>query len=154
MALTPIANFISAPSPDHPGWSTFAIDDPTLFNSVVMGQLLIRTESERSCRLRMFPVRHHSNVLGAIHGGMIMALADVSLFAVTRLLLAADAAGSVTLDMSTQFIGGGRLDAPLDVVTEVLRETGRLVFVRGLLEQEGQLVAAFSASIRKPTRRN
>ena len=154
MAHAPIANFVSEPSPDHPGWSTFGIDDPALFNSVVMGQMLIRRESDRSCRLRMFPARHHSNVLGVSHGGMILSLADVSLFAVTRLMLGADATGSVTLDLSAQFIGSGRLDRPLDVVTEVLRETGRLVFVRGLLEQDGELVAAFNATIRKPTRRD
>ena len=151
MAPTPIANFTSVPNPDHPGWSTFGVDDPSLFNPVVMGEMLVRRENDTSCRVRMFPARHHSNVMGAVHGGVILALADISLFAVARLMLKADAAGSVTLDLSSQFIGSGRLDRPLDAVSEVLRETGRLVFVRGLIEQDGGLIAAFSATIRKPS---
>ena len=152
MSRTPIASFISVPSPDHPGWSTFGVDDPTLFNPQTMGDMLVRREGERTCRLRMFPIRRHSNVLGSVHGGVILALIDIGLFAVTRMLLEADAAGSVTLDLSTQFIGAGKLDRPLDTVAEVLRETRRLVFVRGTVEQDGELVAAYNGTIRKPGR--
>ena len=153
MSRAPIANFISVPSPDHPGWSTFGVDDPSLFNPQVMGEMLVRPEGDRSCRLRMFPLRRHSNVLGSVHGGVILALIDIGLFSATRLLLEADAAGSVTLDLSTQFIGAGKLDRPLDTVAEVLRETRRLVFVRGTVEQDGELVAAYNATIRKPGRK-
>ena len=153
MSRAPIANFISVPSPDHPGWSTFGVDDPSLFNPQVMGEMLVRPEGDRSCRLRMFPLRRHSNVLGSVHGGVILALIDIGLFCATRLLLEADAAGSVTLDLSTQFIGAGKLDRPLDTMAEVLRETRRLVFVRGTVEQDGELVAAYNATIRKPGRK-
>ena len=150
MSRSPVANFVSVPSPDHPGWSTFGIDDPTLFNPQAIGDMIVRPEGERSCRLRMFAIRKHSNVLGSVHGGVILALIDIGLFAVTKLLLGADAAGSVTLDLSTQFIGAGKLDRPLDTIPEVLRETRRLVFVRGTVEQDGELVAAFNGTIRKP----
>jgi len=153
VSRSPIAGFVSVPSPDHPGWSTFGVDDPSLFNPQVMGQMLVRIEGAGSCRLRMFPARHHSNVLGSVHGGVILALIDIGLFGATRLLLQGDAAGSVTLDLSTQFIGGGRLDRPLDTVAEVLRETGGLVFVRGTVEQDGDLVAAYNGTIRKPRRK-
>jgi hypothetical protein len=37
----------------------------------------------------------------------------------------------------------------LDAVAEVLKETKRLVFLRGLVEQDDVMVAAFSATIRK-----
>ena len=59
------------------------------------------------------------------------------------------AAGAVTLDCQTQFLSRGTIDAPLDSVIETLRETGRLIFIRGLLEQGEVRVAAFSATLRK-----
>nr|WP_246465503.1 PaaI family thioesterase [Novosphingobium jiangmenense] len=131
--------------------------DETRFNAQTMGRMLTRIEEgvdgTRRARLRMFPERRHSNLLEAVHGGVTLALIDISLFAAMRTLLSGDAAGSVTLDLSTQFIGAGRVGKPLDAVVEVLRETGRLVFLRGLVEQGNDTVAAFNGTIRKPTRR-
>ncbi|RXM14613.1 PaaI family thioesterase, partial [Citrobacter sp. AAK_AS5] len=83
-----------------------------------------------------------------------LALIDISLFAAMRTLLEGDAGGSVTLELSSQFTGAGRLDAPLDAVVEVMRETRRLVFLRGTVvqgEQDENLVATFSGIVRKPT---
>ena len=101
----------------------------------------------------MFPERRHSNLLDAVHGGVTLALIDISLFSAMRLLLNGDAAGSVTLDLATQFIGAGRIGQPLDSVCEVLRETGRLVFLRGLVVQEDETVASFTGTVRKPSRK-
>ncbi|MCY1671449.1 PaaI family thioesterase [Novosphingobium sp. SL115] len=149
--------FIYEPAADHPGWFTWDLADTSRFNGQTMGRMLTRVEDRadgtRTARLRMFPERRHSNLLEAVHGGVTLALIDIALFAGMRTLLAGDAAGSVTLDLSTQFIGAGRLDEPLDAVVEVLRETGRLVFLRGLVVQRDDTIAAFNGTIRKPTRR-
>jgi uncharacterized protein (TIGR00369 family) len=145
------------PAEDHPDWFTWNLTDESRFNAQTMGRMLTRIEEgvdgTRRARLRMFPERRHSNLLEAVHGGVTLALIDISLFAAMRTLLAGDAAGSVTLDLSTQFIGSGRVGEPLDAVVEVLRETGRLVFLRGLVEQGSGTVAAFNGTIRKPTKR-
>lgn len=145
------------PAEDHPGWFTWNLTDETRFNGQTMGRMLTRIEERgdgvRVARLRMFPERRHSNLLEAVHGGITLALIDISLFSAMRTLLSGDAAGSVTLDLSTQFIGAGRLGEPLDAVVEVLRETGRLVFLRGLVEQGDDTIAAFNGTIRKPTKR-
>jgi uncharacterized protein (TIGR00369 family) len=145
------------PAEDHPGWFTWNLTDETRFNAQTMGRMLTRIEERadgvRAARLRMFPERRHSNLLEAVHGGITLALIDISLFSAMRTLLSGDAAGSVTLDLSTQFIGAGRLGEPLDAVVEVLRETGRLVFLRGLVEQGAETIAAFNGTIRKPTKR-
>jgi hypothetical protein len=37
-------------------------------------------------------------------------------------------------------------------VGEVLKETGRLIFVRGTIEQAHGLVASFMGTLRKPSR--
>lgn len=118
-----------------------------------MGHLIVRREEMPGglpvIRLRMMPGRQHSNLHDAVHGGATLSLIDISLFAAMRILLGGDATGAVTLDLSTQFIGRGRLDQPLDAIVEVLRETGRLVFMRGMVEQHDHRVAAFSGTIRK-----
>ena len=138
--------------PDYPGWSTWRLRDDTRFNSVVLGEMLVRVEDGR-CRLRMFPQRKHTNLQDMIHGAVTLSLIDVSLFAAMRTLTGGDAGPAVTLELSTQFIGAGRADRPLDAVVEVLRETGRMLFLRGEVVQEEHLVAAFSGLIRKAPRR-
>ena len=50
-------------------------------------------------------------------------------------------------------IGAGRVGMPLDAVCEVLRETRRLVFQRGIVEQDGHMVAAFNGTVRKASAR-
>jgi hypothetical protein len=37
-------------------------------------------------------------------------------------------------------------------VAELLRETRRLLFLRGTVEQGDEMIAAYSATIRKPSR--
>ena len=62
---------------------------------------------------------------------------------------------SVTLNLDTQFIGAGRIDEPLDAVTELVRETGRLVFLRGMVvqgESDRDIVATYSGTIRKASK--
>ncbi len=58
----------------------------------------------------------------------------------------------MTLDLSTQFIGGGRIGEPIEAQVELLRETGRLLFLRGLVVQDEEKIASFSATIRKSAR--
>ena len=112
--------------------------------------MLLRTEGKTTCRLRMMPATHHSNVNDVVHGGVTLSLIDVSLFAAAHALGAGDAAGSVTLGLECSFVDVGEIGKPLDAVTEILRETGRLIFLRGLVEQGETVVASFSGTIRKP----
>lgn len=145
------------PAVDHPGWFTWELIDQTRFNAQTMGKMLTRIEDRpdgtKAARLRMFPEHRHSNLLDAVHGGVTLALIDISLFSAMRTLTGGDAAGSVTLDLSTQFIGAGQIGSPLDAVVEILRETGRLMFLRGLVMQGDNTIAAFNGTIRKPTKR-
>ena len=146
--------FIYEPDPDNPGWHRWELADDTRFNAQTMGRMLVRAESDRTCRVRMFPERKHSNLLDMVHGAVTLALVDIALFAAMRTLLNGNAGGSVTLELSSQFIGAGALGKPLDAVVEVMRETKRLVFMRGTVVQgEGDehLVASFSGIVRKPS---
>ncbi|WP_338015287.1 PaaI family thioesterase [Altererythrobacter sp. C41] len=138
--------------PDHPGWHTWNLRDQTRFNAVVMGDMLVRTEGDK-CRLRMFPERKHTNLQDIVHGAVTLSLIDISLFAAMRTLTGGDAGPAVTLELSTQFIGAGKPGEPLDAVVEVLRETGRLLFLRGEVVQGDHLVAGFTGLVRKASRK-
>ena len=100
----------------------------------------------------MFPQLHHSNARGSIHGCVTMSLIDIALFATMATVVGGDAPRSMTLDLNTQFIGAGQLGSPIDAVSEILRETGRLLFLRGKVKQDDMLIAAYSATIRKPSK--
>lgn len=145
------SGFISEPDEENPGWLRWCIADPTLYNGAVLGKMIARAEGKSHCRVRIFPQQHHKNNGGHIHGGITLGLIDVALFATMQHLRGVDAARSVTVGLETQFIGAGDPAKPLDAVVEILRETRRLGFLRGLVEQEGALVASFSATIRKPS---
>ncbi|MET1754794.1 PaaI family thioesterase [Novosphingobium sp. RD2P27] len=119
-----------------------------------MGKLIVRPEGEHSARVRMLSTEtRHSNLHSNIHGAVTLALIDIGMFATIYTVLGADAAGSVTLDLNCQFVGSGVVGQPLDLIGEVMKETGRLVFLRGTVEQEHGLVASYMGTIRKPTKR-
>ncbi|QHL90765.1 PaaI family thioesterase [Sphingomonas changnyeongensis] len=149
--------FIHDPHPDHPGWLRWELSDADRFNTA-LGPLIVRRDGDGRVRLRAFPARAQSNLSDNVHGGALLGMIDVALFATARLHGIVEAGVAVTLDLSTQFIAGAAIDRPLDLVSEVLRETGRLVFVRGLIEQQDaaggtQICASYSGTIRKPARR-
>ena len=137
------------PDPDHPGWQRWVLNDPTRFNAVVIGPLRLKAEGEAVARVRMDVQRHHTNGGNGIHGGTTLGLIDVSMFAALHLLRGTDASRSVTVDTSAQFIGAGDPARPLDALVEVLRETRRLAFLRGLIVQDDDLVASFSGTVRR-----
>ena len=144
--------FRSEPDPDNLGWHTWQLNDTTRFNSWMFPRLLVRRENDGQARLRMFPQHQHTNLADNVHGAAVMALIDIALFACSRMLGVIEAGTAVTLDLSVQFIGAAKPGEPCDAVTELLKETRRLVFLRGIVEQEhAGLIAAFAGTIRKPT---
>lgn len=140
--------FIYREDPEMPGWYTWDLVDQTRFNGVVMGRMWTRREGDY-CRLRMIPERKHTNLQEMIHGAVTLSLIDISLFATLRTLGSGDAGMAVTLELSTQFVGAGKVDQPLDAVVELVRETGRMMFMRGMVVQEDHTVASFSGIVRK-----
>lgn len=137
---------------DEAGWTDWQMSDPTRFNTL-FGPFKVRLDSPTQARVRMYPEHRHSNLRNAVHGGAILAFVDVALFAASRSFGLITAGTAVTLDLSAQFIGEGRIGEPLDAEVELLRETGRMLFMRGLVVQRDHRVASFSGTIRKPTAR-
>jgi acyl-coenzyme A thioesterase PaaI-like protein len=144
--------FENGPDPDNPGWRHWNLRDESLYNGAVMGRMITRVDEDGRARLRMFPQRRHENLQGIVHGAVTLALIDISLFTTMHMIGSGNAGPSVTLELSTQFVGAGQPDRPLDAVTEIVRETGGLVFVRGKVEQESHIVASFSGIVKKMRR--
>ena len=130
------------------GWYSWNMADPTRYNTAVLGQMQVRGEGDY-CRLRMFPERRHTNLGDNIHGATILGLTDIALFATMHVNGSGDAGPSVTVELSTQFVGAGDPSRPLDAVTEIVRETGRMLFLRGQCVQGDDVVASYSGIVRK-----
>ena len=143
---TPFFDYLELPGDD--GWYSWNPHDRTRFNYTVLGELITRREGD-FCRLRMVPEHRHTNLQEMIHGATTLSLIDIALFATVHVLSDAEARPSVTLELSTQFVGAGDPSRPLDAVSEIVRETGRMVFVRGQVVQEDSVVASYSGIVRK-----
>jgi acyl-coenzyme A thioesterase PaaI-like protein len=138
------------------GWTAWNLRDETRFNNFIQ-PLMVRVEEPTAdgrprARVRMVTQRKHSNLGDNVHGAVILALMDVALFGSMRALGSIDGAQSVTLDLSSQFVGAGRVGEPMDAIVELVRETGRLIFLRGLVVQgaaDDHIVASFSGTVRK-----
>lgn len=133
--------------PDLPGWSRWEIKDKTRFNAV-LGDLAVRRDGDRA-RLRLFPQPTHANLGDKVHGGALLTLIDVGLFVAPLALGDERSPRGVTVELSTQFMGAADINSPIDMIVEVTRETGRMIFLRGTVEQAGNMVASFMGLIRK-----
>jgi acyl-coenzyme A thioesterase PaaI-like protein len=141
--------FENGPCPDNPGWWQWNIKDETIFNAAVMGHLITRVDDDGKARLRMFPERKHQNLQGNMHGAITLALIDISIFNAMHMIGSGNAGPSVTLELSTQFVGAGDPAQPLDAVNEIVRETGKLMFIRGQVVQGENIIASHSGIVRK-----
>jgi uncharacterized protein (TIGR00369 family) len=93
----------------------------------------------------------HLNGNGALHGGFLMSFADMALYAAAAPSLVDMTA--VTVTCNTEFLGAGEAGPPLSADMEVLKETGKMIFLRGIVSQDGRAIIAFSGTLRKVPRR-
>ncbi len=125
--------------------------DSTRYNSF-LGDMIVRVE-DGIARVRMTPERQHSNLGNRVHGGALLGFIDVALFAAARSFGLIAAGTAVTLDLNTHFVGAGKIGEPLEARVELVKETGRMLFLRGLVVQGEDAIAEFSGTIRKPSRK-
>jgi acyl-coenzyme A thioesterase PaaI-like protein len=141
--------FVYEDDPELPGWKRWQFRDVSRFNAFIE-PLHVRVE-DGIARVRMQPRRDHSNMSDHVHGGALLGFMDVGLFAASRGFGVLGAGGAVTVDLSAQFIDGGAIGVPLEARIELLRETGRMLFLRGLIVQEARTIASFTGTLRKAT---
>ena len=141
--------FTFADDPANPGWKLWRATDPTRFNTL-LGDFSVRID-DGLARVRMTTEHRHSNLRDHVHGGALLGFIDVAMFAACRGFGVLTAGAAVTLDLSTQFLGGAAVGRPIEAQVELLRETGRMLFLRGIVVQGEEKIAAFSGTLRKST---
>lgn len=147
----PHPHFVHEPIADEPGWWSWNFKREGLFNEL-LGPLQVRKTDDGRALVRMTPESRHGNLGDVVHGGALLGFIDIALFAGARVQGVEMVGRAVTIELTTQFIGAGMIGQPMDAEVEILRETGRLVFLRGRVHQQdaSHLVASFSGIIRKP----
>ena len=140
-----------SPDPQNPGW--FVRPHTASENFLdVYGEIRARAESETLSRMQIVPQDRHRNIIGTIHGGFLLAVIDHSLFVGPTVQGRAQAEGGSTIDVTAQFLAPVLPDKTIDILIETLRETHRMIFVRGTIEQGGTMSVAFSGTIKKASK--
>lgn len=144
-------DFLREEDPEHPGWLRWTLRDSDRFNSV-LGPMWARKMADSPTHkmlVRTKPGHLQGNLSNNLHGGAILTQIDIALFVCARTAGALEYGPGVTLEIGTQFYGAGKTGVALDCEVEILRETGRLLFMRGLVLQEDVSIGAFTGTIRK-----
>ena len=92
---------------------------------------------------------HMCNSGGVLHGGYMMSFADS---AVTRAAGLVTGMAPSTVAFAAEFLAAGDATTPLTTRVEVPRHGKSLAFLRGLLEQDGRKLLAYSATIKLSAR--
>ena len=94
-----------------------------------------------------FAEARHCNFSGNIHGGMLMTLADMSLFEIGHHAIGFNAIG-LTVSLNAEFLAGAPPDCFISATGEVTGGGRKLKFVRGIISAEEKPVVAFSGTIK------
>ena len=128
------------------GWTTWSAGaDPY---ETLVGPFCFRVTESGEALSAFAPEPRHLNGGGAIHGGALMSFADFALFSIAHVVLKGDV-NAVTLTLNGEFVAAGDLSAHVEARGEVIRETGSLVFARGLITQSERVLLAFSGTLKK-----
>ena len=135
---------------EHAGWHRWHREPDGRFQSI-LGELLFRADAEGVVHCRLPTERKHSNGMGYLHGGFIMSFIDMAMFTIIYAQL--ETSSAVTLSCATDFLSAGIVGKPIEASGEILKETGKMLFVRGLVTQDGGNVASFTGTMRKVPRK-
>lgn len=130
------------------GWAAWSDPEPdTFLQSIGRGHM--RALGPAKALVAIETRQGHRNRLDTLHGGFVAAFADHAYFGALWIMGHKDQVNGVTIDLSMQYLGAGKVGRDLVAEVEVLRETGRLFFLRMLITQDGEPVAASTATVRK-----
>lgn len=127
------------------GWHRWRDMNEGRFQDLI-GAVYFRRRDDGTIECRAATGREHSNMQDMLHGGYIMAFIDQALFAIAAPSLALHRA--VTVTCNTEFLGAGVPGEDILAHGEITRETGKMLFLRGMVTQGGP-VASFSSVLKK-----
>jgi uncharacterized protein (TIGR00369 family) len=100
---------------------------------------LYRLGDENGGEIKHFafvPEHKHMNGSGAVHGGMLMTFADVSMSQAARASF--DGVGCNTVSLSCDFVSPGKLGALIEARVRVTRKTRTMAFISAEVMSEGR----------------
>lgn len=100
---------------------------------------------------RLYLEKKHMNGQNILHGGMLATFADYALFAIARDKLMES--GAVTITLNTEIMAAAQLGETIEAKGELVHETGRMLFLRGLIYCGDQTLMSFSGVLRKVQRK-
>lgn len=118
------------------GWSRF--EDEGFIDLV--GPLYERRAEGHPRAFGFHAQQKHANLIGLVHGGMLMTLADRALGVASW--DAADGRPCVTVQFDMQFVSAAKMGEFVELQPEIVRLTSSLVFMRGDLMVDNRIVAA------------
>ncbi len=130
------------------GWAAWSDPHPDTFLQAI-GRGYLKAMGPGKAHVALETRLSHRNRLDTLHGGMIAAFADHAFFGGLWAMGHEYQINGVTIDLSLQYLGAGKVGPDLLAEVELLRETGRLMFLRMLITQDGESVAAATATLRK-----
>lgn len=89
----------------------------------------------------------HMNAGGVMHGGCLMTFADFALFSIANDHFQ-DCYG-ITVAFNCEFISGAKSGALMEAKGDVIRAGGSIVFVRGMVTADDEVVLNFSGTLKK-----
>ncbi len=134
----------------YAGWMQWGSAPQGRFSETALGPFWFRDEANGEVRCRVETGRQHTNNADFIHGGMMMTYADMAYFAIAWRNL--EHVMAVTLTATFEFMGAAKPGGPIDAIGSVTKETGKLIFVHIRMEQNGDIIATSSATLRKLSR--
>jgi uncharacterized protein (TIGR00369 family) len=93
------------------------------------------------------PEAKNRNGGGNIHGGALMTFADYALFMISGGM--ETSVHGVTMTMNCDFVGAAEPGRMLTARGDVVRAGGSVVFVRGIIDDAGRNILAFSGTIKR-----
>lgn len=127
------------------GWYQWRDMNEGRFQDLI-GAVYFRPRADGTMECRSATGRRHTNMADRLHGGYIMAFIDQAMFAIAAPSLALHRA--VTVTCNTEFLGAGQPDEDIFAHGEITHETGKMLFLRGMVTQGGP-VASFSGILKK-----
>ena len=131
------------------GWLAWIDPVRGTFLESAIGPSYSRSDAAGKATVMLETRPSHANRLGTLHGGFLAAFADHTLFAALAAMGRPEQVAAVTVDLTMQYCGSARVGPHLRAEVELLRETGRLMFLRQAIYQDDDLMAASSATVRK-----
>jgi len=143
-----IGSAVQATEGEFAGWYYWT-DDAFEYNA---GPFYMRREEDGSFLSAFRAEERHMNGAGSMHGGCMLTFADFALFSIANDAL--DGAQGVTMNLSSDFLGGIKPGALVEARGEVTRGGGKTIFIRGMVTGDGEPALSFTGIIRKLSKRN